>query len=57
MNAFNLNSIWGIFLLLIFFYVYDKFLKKTSFRKLGKPISLLIFALNLMDKKTWGEVK
>ncbi|MCQ1531514.1 MULTISPECIES: hypothetical protein [Lutispora] len=85
MNAFNLSSIWGAFLLLIFFYIYDKFLKKTSFRKLGKPISLLIFilliilpgffkignaylyrfmqsisvifALNLMDKKTWGEVK
>lgn len=44
-NAFNLNSIWGVFLLLIFFYIYDKFLKKTSFRKLGKPISLLIFIL------------
>ncbi len=42
MKILDFKSLWGYSLFLIFYYIYDKFLRNTSFRKIGKPLSLLL---------------
>jgi hypothetical protein len=43
MSIINLESLWGYLLFLASYYIYEKFLRNTVFKKMGKLFSLLLF--------------
>lgn len=43
MDFLNLEALWSTLLIVMSYHIYDKYLKNTAFRKIGKLISLLLF--------------